>query len=91
MFRIFVLKQTQKSMPTCFIVEGMRFFFYSNEHDPIHVHVSKAEAQAKFTVVPETILIESYDLSSKDLKRAEEIINNRKEEIIKKWLAHFVK
>jgi hypothetical protein len=28
-------------MPTVFIKDGFRFFFYSNEHRPIHVHVRK--------------------------------------------------
>ncbi|HUP24300.1 MAG TPA: DUF4160 domain-containing protein [Thermoanaerobaculia bacterium] len=28
-------------MPTIFTKEGFRFFFHSNEHRPIHVHVRK--------------------------------------------------
>ncbi|WP_317576164.1 DUF4160 domain-containing protein [Segatella copri] len=27
-------------MPTIFIFFGFRFMFYSNDHEPIHVHVS---------------------------------------------------
>ncbi|WOZ80982.1 DUF4160 domain-containing protein [Segatella hominis] len=28
-------------MPTIFIFFGFRFMFYSNDHEPIHVHVIK--------------------------------------------------
>lgn len=37
-------------MPTLFIFFGMRFFFYSNEHLPIHVHVKNGDGEAKFEV-----------------------------------------
>ena len=30
-------------MPKLFEVFGLRFFFYSNEHKPIHVHIRNAE------------------------------------------------
>ena len=30
-------------MPTVFIIEGFRFFFYSNDHAPLHVHVQHGE------------------------------------------------
>ncbi len=39
-------------MPTIFIVLGFRFMYYSNEHSPIHVHVTKGDAIAKFTISP---------------------------------------
>ena len=33
-------------MPTVLTTQGFRFFFYSNENDePVHVHVSKADAE----------------------------------------------
>lgn len=35
-------------MPTLFIVFGFRFMFYSNDHEPIHVHVIKGNAEARF-------------------------------------------
>ena len=37
-------------MPTVFSVFGLRFFFYSNEHRPIHIHVRNADGEAKFDV-----------------------------------------
>ena len=36
-------------MPVILFINGWRFFFYSNENkEPIHVHVQKAEMEAKF-------------------------------------------
>jgi hypothetical protein len=37
-------------MPTLFIIFGLRFYFYSNEHLPIHVHFRNADGEAKFGV-----------------------------------------
>ncbi len=35
-------------MPTLLFINGIRFFFYSNEnHEPPHVHVTKGEANGK--------------------------------------------
>ena len=39
-------------MPTIFIVLGFRFMFYSNDHEPIHVHVTKGGANEKFSISP---------------------------------------
>ena len=40
-------------MPTVLVINGYRFFFYMNEHEPIHIHVSKAGKEARFVLVPE--------------------------------------
>lgn len=54
-------------MPTLFYFFGLRFFFYSNDHEPIHVHVSNSDGEAKFTVEPLN-LIEKYWTQSKRYK-----------------------
>lgn len=35
-------------MPNLLTVFGLRFFFYSREHEPVHVHVESNEGLAKF-------------------------------------------
>lgn len=75
-------------MPTLFKVFGLRFFFYSNEHKPIHVHVRNADGEAKFNVV--TIkCIENRGLKSKDLKLARIAIQENKDLIIQEWNHYF--
>lgn len=40
-------------MPTLFIVNGFRFFFYSNESNkPAHLHVTKGNAAGKVWLEP---------------------------------------
>jgi hypothetical protein len=37
-------------VPTVFVKEGFRFFFYSNDHEPRHVHVRKGDGEAVFNL-----------------------------------------
>ena len=37
-------------MPKVFEKDGYKFFFYSNEHRPIHVHVRRGDGEAVFNV-----------------------------------------
>jgi hypothetical protein len=71
-------------MPEIFRMFGMKFFFYMNEHLPIHIHVRNADGEARFEV-ENVRLIESIGIKPKDLLLAEALIEERKEEIIKKW------
>jgi len=54
-------------MPTVFVKDGFRFFFYSNDHTPIHVHVRKGEGEAVFEVEGEVVLRESVGFKIKEL------------------------
>lgn len=71
-------------MPELFRFFGMRFFFYSLEHLPIHIHVRNADGEAKFEIEP-VRLIENNGMKNKDLRIAEGIIEENKEIIIKRW------
>lgn len=62
----------------------MKFFFFSLEHLPIHVHVRNADGTAKFEVDP-IKLVESKGMKIKDLALAEALIEEKKAEIIAKW------
>lgn len=39
-------------MPEIFRFFGMRFFYFSNDHLPIHVHIKNADGTAKFNISP---------------------------------------
>lgn len=64
-------------MPTIFIALGFRFMYYSNEHSPIHVHVTKEDATAKFTISPIT-LVDNHGMKTSELKLIESIIEEMK-------------
>lgn len=76
-------------VPTLFVIDGYRFFFFSNEGtEPKHVHVEKTEKYAKFWLTP-IVLVVNHKFNSHELKRIEEIIEGRKKEIEVKWDEHF--
>lgn len=71
-------------MPELFRFFGMKFFFFSREHLPIHVHVENADRDAKFEIKP-VRLIENHGMKNKDLKMAEGIIDENEELIESRW------
>lgn len=67
---IFVLKsKIYLVMSTLFFYLGLWFFFYSNDHEPIHVHVSSGDAEVKFRIEPEIVLIENNGLKSHEIRQ----------------------
>ena len=45
-------------MPTILVIFGLRFYFFANEHLPIHVHLENADDLAKIALEPEIKLME---------------------------------
>lgn len=77
-------------MPEIFRMFGLRFYFWSREHEPIHVHVESADGEAKFEILPEGIVLkENYGIKPKDIKLAESILEENKELAISKWRQYF--
>lgn len=86
-------------MPKIFEYFGIIFFFYSNEHEPIHVHVMHNGCQSIFELIMqngELIEIRTREkageepLSGKDKKTAEAFIRKYQKNIIAKWIRFFV-
>ena len=75
-------------MPTIFEQEGFRFFFYSNDHRPVHVHVRRGSGEAVFDVQDGVELRESQGLKVQELARAQELALERREFIIEAWHEH---
>jgi len=76
-------------MPTLFYYLGLKFHFYSNDHFPIHVHVSIDKSEARYQVYPEIKLIENRGLKPRELRLAEIAIEENKEIIIARWKEYF--
>lgn len=75
-------------MPTVLLIDGFRFFFYSNEHLPRHVQVEFAEGVVKFSLEP-VALIKSKRLSSKEIRKMRTFIVQYQEILIEKWDEYF--
>lgn len=79
-------------MPELFRFYGFLFFFYTREHEPIHVHVEGAEGMAVFVYDEESdtfIIREKKNIKSNDLKRIKSVIADNKDIIIKRWKETF--
>ena len=86
-------------MPKIFEYLGILIFFYSNEHEPIHVHAKKGEfeSKAEFSIVNGEIseitiknISEAPPLKGKDLKDFEAFLEKYAEKIVEKWISYFV-
>lgn len=62
--------------------------FYSNDHEPVHVHIFKDGNEAKYNVTP-IELIYNHGFKKQELALIESIIDENKEIIIERWGVHF--
>jgi hypothetical protein len=86
-------------MPKIFEYLGILIFFYSNEHEPIHVHAKKGEFESKAEIfliegeierVKITNVKGSKPLKGNDLKDLKVFLRNYSDDIVKKWIDYFV-
>jgi hypothetical protein len=76
-------------VPKVFEQDGYRFFFYSNDHRPIHIHVRFGSGEAVFDVERVVELRESHGLKVRELAKAEELATLHRALIIQRWHEHF--
>ena len=79
-------------MPTVFRIDGYRFFFYSNEghpREPVHIHVIKDGAEAKFWVEPSVRLERSSGFDARTLRKLSAMVDTHATEIKEAWHDHF--
>jgi hypothetical protein len=79
-------------MPVVFKYKGYRFFFFSNEGDPrepLHIHVRRGEAVAKFRMLPQVSLAESHRMSLHEIRELMLIAEEHRDLIERFWNEHF--
>ena len=76
-------------MPTVLTLLGMKFYYWSREHEPIHVHVKKGGAEARFTIEPDVELTDNMGFKPHELAIAEEVIKDNREYMIEHWKLFF--
>ena len=92
-------------MPTLYEYFGLTFFFNSNDHEPIHIHIEKGtrrqgdtkEIKAVFVIkegVFESIRYEEITgrrpLSASEINLAEELLLAKKDDILRSWTDFYV-
>jgi hypothetical protein len=86
-------------MPKIFEYLGILIFFYSNEHEPVHVHgkFGEFESKAEFYIADgkiEEIKIKpvkgSRPLSGNKLRDFEVFLETYADKIVQKWIDYFI-
>jgi len=75
-------------MPKVFEQDGYLFFFYSNDHRPVHVHVRYGGGEAVFDVEGDIELRESQGMKMGELVKAQWLAEENKELIRSRWYEH---
>ncbi|CAI1818646.1 Uncharacterised protein [Serratia ficaria] len=79
-------------MPVIFRYKGYKFFFYSNEGDPLepaHIHIRDADAEAKFWLTPLVQLARNDGFNAKALKELMEIVRIHNRLFLEAWNEYF--
>lgn len=86
-------------MPKIYEYLGFVFYFYSNEHEPIHVHVTKAEREIIFELIMANGQLSEIktrksrmkaSLTAKEEKEALAFVKEFHKNIVEKWVNFFV-
>jgi len=79
-------------VPTVLRERGYRLLFFSNEgspREPVHAHVRRGGALAKFWLDPSIVLAEAYGFTSRELRELEGIVRRHEATIRSAWRDHF--
>ena len=86
-------------MPKLYEYFGLIIMFYSNEHEPVHVHgkCQGRELRAELIIIDGKILEIRYSLvmgngplSSQERTLFEELVTAKADDIVRKWIDFFV-
>ena len=86
-------------MPKLFEYFGLILMFYSNEHEPIHVHVIYNEFESKVDFIIKNgiiteIIIKNVKgrnpIQGNKLQDLKDLLEFKSEEIVQKWIDYFV-
>jgi len=76
----------------CQIFEfGYIFKFYSDDYEPVHVHVIKDGKEAKYNICPEVTQVYNHGYKKHEISIIEGIIEENVEVIIDRWNSFLTK
>lgn len=82
------LKRRKIMSPKFKEINGFVFKIYSNEESRIHIHIVKAENEAKYWLEPDLELAENFGFSSKELSFIEKILKENGDDFKIKFARH---
>lgn len=86
-------------MPKLFEYFGVVVFFYSNEHDPVHVHGRCAGRESRAELIVENGIVVGIRITSvrgrRPLRQAQladfrDLVEHHAQEILERWIDYFV-
>lgn len=85
-------------MPKVYEYLGLVFFFYSNDHEPVHLHARYQDTESKFEVIEAYGKTSVYGkevkgkkpLSRKHMQMASALVQLKRTDIIRIWEDFFV-
>ena len=75
-------------MPTILRIDGYRFFFFSDEHNPEHIHIEKGDGYARIEL-KNLKVTDSYNLNSKEIKKLVVLVKQNIEQLQGAWDEYF--
>lgn len=76
-------------MPTLLRIFGLRFFFYLDEHQPIHVHVDCNGKLAKIELEPGIKIVYNHGLKEQEIRLAVDTCEIYRNQFIEEWHKRF--
>ena len=75
-------------MPTVYRKNGYRFFFFSDEHLPRHIHIEKGDSYVRIEL--ETLNVtDSYKISSKEISKLKKLMEENRKMFKEVWDEYF--
>jgi hypothetical protein len=79
-------------VPVILRYKGWRFFFFSNEGNPVepaHVHIRKGEKTVKIWLAPTISVATSYDVSPREMQELVGVVVKNVDRIRRSWHEYF--
>lgn len=77
-------------MPTILKIDGYRFFFFSNEHNPEHIHIEKGDLYVRVELASLKVT-DSFNINSKELKKLLKLVKENQTKLQGAWDEYFKK
>jgi uncharacterized protein DUF4160 len=75
-------------MPKVKTIGPYDFFFYSNDHEPPHIHVREGSDEATFSLSPDVSLVVNRGFASHKLTRIQSLVKDHRAEFARRWYEH---
>ncbi len=75
-------------MPTIFRKDGYRFFFFSDEHLPEHIHIEKGDSYVRIELLNLRVT-DRYKISQKEIKKLLKLVEENRIVLTGAWNEHF--